>query len=190
MRASRGDGAHVSPMSTTGGTPSRGGSIATRRGDNGTTGLLFSDQRVAKDDLRPEAVGTVDEAVASMGVARAELHLTELLDLEAIVLKIQRELFVVGAELASPRPGRVPRSRLRGPSSAAPSDAQSRSRPATGLRASIFFRTSTGSPTSSGCSHAPQRRPSDAASRSRARRTAPGPAAPRAAAPDRRITSE
>ena len=89
-------------MSTTGGTPSRTGSIATRRGDNGTTGLLFSDQRVAKDDLRPEAVGTVDEAVASLGVARAELHLTELLDLEAIVLKIQRELFVVGAELASP----------------------------------------------------------------------------------------
>jgi cob(I)alamin adenosyltransferase len=82
--------------------PDQPRSIATRRGDDGTTGLLFSSLRVAKDDLRPEAVGTVDEAVSVLGTARAELHHAELLELEAIVLKVQRELFVVGAELATP----------------------------------------------------------------------------------------
>ena len=47
--------------------------MATGRGDDGTTGLLFGGDRVRKDDLRTEAYGTVDEAVAALGVARAEL---------------------------------------------------------------------------------------------------------------------
>ena len=81
---------------------SRSRSVATRRGDDGTTGLLFSGLRVAKDDLRLEAVGTIDEAVSCLGTARAELHHAELLELEAIILRVQRELFVVGAELATP----------------------------------------------------------------------------------------
>ena len=47
--------------------------VATRRGDDGTTGLLFGGERIAKDDLRTEAYGTIDEAVAALGLARAEL---------------------------------------------------------------------------------------------------------------------
>ncbi|MGZ3588356.1 MAG: hypothetical protein ACXVAE_04735, partial [Candidatus Limnocylindrales bacterium] len=47
--------------------------VATGRGDDGTTGLLFGGARIAKDDPRTEAYGTLDEAVAALGVARAEL---------------------------------------------------------------------------------------------------------------------
>ena len=46
--------------------------VATGRGDDGTTGLLFGGPRVAKDDPATEAYGTIDEAVAALGVARAE----------------------------------------------------------------------------------------------------------------------
>lgn len=83
--------------------------VATGRGDDGTTGLLYGGGRVAKDDPRTEAYGTVDEAVATLGLVRAELGLRErygLLapafgDLDELVLRLQRELFVVGAELAT-----------------------------------------------------------------------------------------
>ncbi len=83
--------------------------VATGRGDDGTTGLLFGGDRIPKDDLRTEAYGTIDETVAALGVARAELDLKRHLDvlppaleeIEALVLQIQRELFVVGAELAA-----------------------------------------------------------------------------------------
>jgi cob(I)alamin adenosyltransferase len=47
--------------------------VATGKGDDGTTGLLYGG-RIAKDDPRTEAYGTVDEAVATLGVARAELN--------------------------------------------------------------------------------------------------------------------
>jgi cob(I)alamin adenosyltransferase len=83
--------------------------VATRRGDDGTTGLLFGGDRVPKDDPRTEAYGTIDEAVAALGIARAELgarrRLGELpaglAPLDDVVLRVQRELFVVGAELAA-----------------------------------------------------------------------------------------
>jgi cob(I)alamin adenosyltransferase len=83
--------------------------IATGRGDDGTTGLLFGGDRIPKDDLRTEAFGTVDEAVAALGLARAELDLKgrlgarpqALTEIQALVLRVQRELFVVGAELAA-----------------------------------------------------------------------------------------
>ena len=83
--------------------------VATGRGDDGTTGLLFGDDRIYKDDPRTEAFGTIDEAVAALGIARAELGARRRLGelpaglepLEEIVLRIQRELFVVGAELAA-----------------------------------------------------------------------------------------
>jgi len=87
--------------------------VATRRGDDGTTGLLFGGERIAKDDLRAEAYGTIDEAVAALGLARAELGARDaddgpldlaVGDLGAIVLRIQRELFVAAAELAT-QPG-------------------------------------------------------------------------------------
>jgi len=71
--------------------------IYTKTGDDGTTGLLFGG-RIGKDDLVTEAYGTTDEAVAALGLARA------LTDDEAIateVLALQRELFVVGADLAT-----------------------------------------------------------------------------------------
>jgi cob(I)alamin adenosyltransferase len=81
--------------------------VATRRGDDGTTGLLFGGERIAKDDLRTEAYGTIDEAVAALGMARAqigdrgdglELSFGEL---APIILGIQRDLFVAAAELAT-----------------------------------------------------------------------------------------
>lgn len=70
--------------------------IYTKTGDEGQTGLLYGG-RVWKDDPGPEAYGAVDEAVAAFGVARtlAEEGLAERL------LAIQRDLFVVGAELAT-----------------------------------------------------------------------------------------
>jgi cob(I)alamin adenosyltransferase len=71
--------------------------IYTRTGDDGTTGL-FHGGRVPKDHLRTEAYGTTDEAVAALGVARAEVADAALADL---LLRLQRELFVVGAELAT-----------------------------------------------------------------------------------------
>src|SRR5215208_6699269 len=87
----------------------RASAVATRRGDDGTTGLLFGGDRIAKDDPRTEAYGTIDEAVAALGLARAQLGVKDRLgvlsvefgDLPDLILRIQRELFVVGAELAT-----------------------------------------------------------------------------------------
>jgi len=72
--------------------------IYTRKGDSGTTGLLFGGSRVSKADLRTDAYGTTDEAVSALGLARAALAGGPLADL---VLCLQRELFIVGAELAT-----------------------------------------------------------------------------------------
>lgn len=82
--------------------------VATGRGDDGSTGLLFGG-RVQKDDPRTEAYGTTDEVVAAMGLARAEVgelrragSLPPELDaLAELLLRLQRGLFVVGAELAA-----------------------------------------------------------------------------------------
>jgi cob(I)alamin adenosyltransferase len=71
--------------------------IYTTTGDDGTTGLLYGG-RVPKDDLATEAYGTTDEAVAALGLARA---LTEDETMAADLLTLQRELFVVGADLAT-----------------------------------------------------------------------------------------
>lgn len=83
--------------------------VATGRGDDGTTGLLFGGDRIRKDDPRAEAFGTIDEAVAALGLARAELGMKavygvltpSLGGLSDLVLRLQRELFVVAAELAT-----------------------------------------------------------------------------------------
>ncbi len=74
--------------------------VATGKGDDGTTGLLYGG-RIAKDDPRTEAYGTVDEAVAALGLARAELNEAGLDEIAESVLRWQRELFVVGADLAT-----------------------------------------------------------------------------------------
>ena len=72
--------------------------VYTKRGDDGTTGLLYGG-RVDKDDLRTEAYGTVDEACSALGLARAQL--TEEPELADAVLTVQREMFVLGAQLAT-----------------------------------------------------------------------------------------
>jgi cob(I)alamin adenosyltransferase len=75
--------------------------VYTKRGDDGTTGLLYGG-RVDKHDLRTTAYGTVDETCSALGLARAELKdADELAHLHDEVLAIQRELFVVGAQLAT-----------------------------------------------------------------------------------------
>ena len=78
--------------------------VATGKGDEGTTGLLFGGNRISKDDVRTEAYGTVDEATAALGMARAELNGlggAGIAALDETILSIQRDLFVVGAELAT-----------------------------------------------------------------------------------------
>jgi cob(I)alamin adenosyltransferase len=69
--------------------------IYTRTGDDGTTGL-FGGGRRSKADLRVEAYGTIDEANAAIGVARAA-GLPASLD--AVLADVQSDLFTVGAEL-------------------------------------------------------------------------------------------
>src|SRR4051794_1179973 len=72
--------------------------IYTRQGDDGTTGLLFGG-RVGKDTAGPDAYGAVDEAVSALGMARAEAEPGS--ELDELLVHLQRELFVVGAELAT-----------------------------------------------------------------------------------------
>jgi len=71
--------------------------IYTKTGDDGTTGLLFGG-RIPKDDLATEAYGSTDEAVSALGLARAHC---EDATLSQEILQLQRELFVVGADLAT-----------------------------------------------------------------------------------------
>ena len=72
--------------------------IYTRKGDDGTTGLLYGG-RVAKDSAAIEATGAVDEAQAALGQARAEADAGS--DLEALLVGLERDLYVLMAELAT-----------------------------------------------------------------------------------------
>jgi cob(I)alamin adenosyltransferase len=72
--------------------------IYTRTGDRGETGL-FGGGRVAKDDRRVEAYGDVDELNAALGLARA-IELMPRVD--EVLVPIQRDLFAIGALLATP----------------------------------------------------------------------------------------
>lgn len=76
--------------------------IYTRTGDNGTTGL-GDGERVAKFNLRVEAFGTVDEANAAVGLAR--LHTAGDAEMDAILARIQNDLFDLGADLCTPDRG-------------------------------------------------------------------------------------
>jgi cob(I)alamin adenosyltransferase len=92
--------------------------VYTRRGDGGQTDLVGG-KRVAKDGLRIEAYGTVDELNAAVGLARARNAATlprvrargaaAARELDALLRKLQNELFDLGGELATPpeefRPG-------------------------------------------------------------------------------------
>jgi len=73
--------------------------IYTKKGDDGTTSLWYGG-RVGKADPRPEAYGSIDEAGAALGVARA-LCGPEDAELAGDILRLQNELFVAGAELAT-----------------------------------------------------------------------------------------
>jgi cob(I)alamin adenosyltransferase len=72
--------------------------IYTRKGDDGTTGLLFGG-RVRKDSPLPTAYGTVDEAQAAIGVARAAC--TPGSELDELLISLERDLWVLMAELAT-----------------------------------------------------------------------------------------
>jgi cob(I)alamin adenosyltransferase len=72
--------------------------IYTKTGDAGQTGL-FGGQRVSKDSLRVHAYGTADECNAAVGVARAAGLDPEL---DEVLAQVQNQLFVVGADLATP----------------------------------------------------------------------------------------
>lgn len=73
--------------------------IYTRGGDAGATSLATGARR-RKDDLRVEAYGTVDETNAAIGLAR--LATADDAELDAMLARIQNELFDLGAELATP----------------------------------------------------------------------------------------
>jgi cob(I)alamin adenosyltransferase len=72
--------------------------IYTRKGDDGTTGLLFGG-RVRKDSPRPAAYGEVDEAQAALGLARAECERGS--ELDELLIRLERDLWVVMGELAT-----------------------------------------------------------------------------------------
>ncbi|MCB9127671.1 MAG: cob(I)yrinic acid a,c-diamide adenosyltransferase [Ardenticatenales bacterium] len=74
--------------------------IYTKTGDAGMTGL-FGGQRVSKDSPRVEAYGAVDELNAVLGVVRALLGAEDAL--QPALARVQSDLFVVGADLATPQ---------------------------------------------------------------------------------------
>ena len=77
--------------------------IYTKNGDKGNTKLLYGDT-VSKDNIAPEAYGSVDELVAALGIIRADEGLPVIT--KETILQIQRELFIVGAELATTKENR------------------------------------------------------------------------------------
>ena len=77
--------------------------IYTRTGDKGDTGL-FGGGRVRKDDPRVEAYGDVDELNAAIGLARSMAPVPRI---DEVLAPIQRDLFSIGALLATPHPEKV-----------------------------------------------------------------------------------
>lgn len=71
--------------------------LYTKHGDTGQTGLLYGG-RVPKNDHRVEAYGAIDEANSALGMGKA---FSESREVKEILSEIQRELFTVGAELAT-----------------------------------------------------------------------------------------
>jgi cob(I)alamin adenosyltransferase len=74
--------------------------IYTKKGDDGTTSLWYGG-RVSKDSDRTEAYGSLDEACSELGVARALCTAEGQAELAADILRLQDDLFVAGAELAT-----------------------------------------------------------------------------------------
>lgn len=84
--------------------------IYTRGGDKGQTSL-GSGKRVAKSDLRVEAYGTVDEGNSVIGIAR--LYTADLPQADAMLARIQNDLFDLGADLCMPEGGHYEEHALR-----------------------------------------------------------------------------
>jgi cob(I)alamin adenosyltransferase len=85
--------------------------IYTRTGDDGTT-ALGSGKRVAKYDLRVEAYGTLDETNAIIGLARVHTRDADP-ELDAMLARIQNDLFDLGADLCFPEETKDARGRLQ-----------------------------------------------------------------------------
>ena len=75
--------------------------IYTKTGDDGTTALGSGERRL-KFDLRVDSYGTVDEANAAIGAAR--IHIEDE-SLDAMLMRIQNDLFDLGADLTTPDNG-------------------------------------------------------------------------------------
>jgi cob(I)alamin adenosyltransferase len=73
--------------------------IYTKTGDDGSTGLASGERR-AKSDVRVEAYGDVDEANSAIGLAR--LSTASMPELDAMLERIQNDMFDLGADLATP----------------------------------------------------------------------------------------
>jgi cob(I)alamin adenosyltransferase len=82
--------------------------IYTRGGDKGETSL-GDGTRVAKQSLRVEAYGTVDEANAAIGIVRLDANA----EADAMLARIQNDLFDLGADLCTPETGRSAAGALR-----------------------------------------------------------------------------
>jgi ATP:cob(I)alamin adenosyltransferase len=79
--------------------------VYTRTGDKGLTSLVGG-QRVSKASARVEAYGDIDELNAVLGIARLEAQDSEI---KESIPEIQNDLFIIGADLASPPEIQVPR---------------------------------------------------------------------------------
>jgi cob(I)alamin adenosyltransferase len=77
--------------------------IYTKTGDTGDTGL-FGGGRVGKDHPRVEAYGDIDELNAVLGMARAVEMMPRI---DEVLVPIQRDLFAIGALLATPNPAKM-----------------------------------------------------------------------------------
>jgi cob(I)alamin adenosyltransferase len=84
--------------------------IYTRRGDAGQT-RLFTGERVSKDEARLEALGSVDELVAFLGLARSQIEHPEI---RSRLIAIQSELYLILGDIASAAPGGSAASKLPG----------------------------------------------------------------------------
>jgi cob(I)alamin adenosyltransferase len=84
--------------------------VYTKTGDDGTTALGTGERRL-KSDLRVEAYGTVDETNSAIGIAR--LHLAGEPEVDAIMGRVQNDLFDLGADFAVPEGDGAPKERLR-----------------------------------------------------------------------------
>src|ERR1700759_2455677 len=82
--------------------------IYTKTGDKGDTALGDGTRR-PKHDLRIAAMGAVDETNNALGVER--LHAAD--EADAILARLQNDLFDLGADLSAPEEGRKPKERLR-----------------------------------------------------------------------------